>query len=149
MAIHHFKYNARVSLARPFGRCLLSCFRGHPFTARIAIPVPLHRKRERQRGYNQAALLARQLGLKVRTDLIHRIRETGTQTGLTRRQRKLNVRKAFECVRPVRGTFLVVDDVMTTGATIGEITKVLKQNGASRVEVLTLTRAPQLTTGAP
>lgn len=147
MAVHHFKYNARVSLARPFGRCLHSCFREHPFSAQIAVPVPLHRGRERQRGYNQATLLAGQLGLEVRTDLIRRVRGTGTQTGLSRRQRDLNVRNAFECMRSVRGTVLVVDDVMTTGATIGEVTKVLKRNGASRVEVLTLTRAPQLTTG--
>lgn len=148
-AVHHFKYNARVSLARPFGRCLRACLREHPFSARIAVPVPLHKQRERQRGYNQAALLAGQLGLGVETGLIRRVRGTGTQTGLTRRQRDLNVRNAFECVRSVRGTVLVVDDVMTTGATIGEVTKVLKRNGASRVEVLTLTRAGQLTTGAP
>jgi ComF family protein len=148
MAVHHFKYNGRVSLARPLGRCLRACLREHPFSARIAVPVPLDRRRERRRGYNQAALLAAHLGLEMRPDLIRRVRETGTQTGLTKRQRELNVRNAFQCAGSVPGTVLVVDDVLTTGATIGEVAKALKRSGASRVEVLTLTRVGQLTTGA-
>jgi ComF family protein len=148
MAVHHFKYDARVSLARSFGARLRACLEQHPFRARIAVPVPLHRKRERQRGYNQAALLARQIGFETRTDLLRRVRPTASQTGLTRKQRALNVRNAFECVRPVSGTVLVIDDVMTTGATIGEVVKVLRRGGASRVEVLTLTRVAQLETGA-
>ena len=139
-AIHHFKYNDRVSLARPLGRCLSDCLREAPFTAGVVVPVPLHRKRERQRGYNQAALLARRLGLEVREDLVRRRRPTATQTGLTRRQRVENVRGAFECPRRVPGACLVVDDVMTTGATINEVARVLRKTGACRVEVLTLTR---------
>jgi len=139
-AIHHFKYNDRVSLARPFGRRLAACFRNGPFTAEVAIPVPLHRKRERRRGYNQAALLARQAGLEVRSDLVRRKRPTDTQTDLTRRQRADNVRNAFECPRPVSGRVLIVDDVMTTGATVNEVASILRKNGATRVEVLTLTR---------
>lgn len=139
-AIHHFKYNDRVSLARPLGRCMGRCLARNPFTAETAVPVPLHGKRERRRGYNQAGLLAEQLGLEVRADLIRRVRPTDTQTGLSRPQRARNVRNAFACPARVSGTLLVVDDVMTTGATINEVARVLKKNGASRVEVLTLTR---------
>lgn len=141
-AIHHFKYNDHVSLARPFSRAMAECLARSPFTAERVIPVPLHRKRERQRGYNQTMLLARRLGLDLEPGLLRRTRPTTTQTGLSRRQRMGNVRGAFESRKGLEGTFLVVDDVMTTGATANEITRVLKANGASRVEILTLTRVP-------
>ena len=138
--IHHFKYNDRVSLARPLGRALADCLCREPFTARTVIPVPLHRKRERERGYNQAALLAGRLGLEVRTDLVRRRKNTQSQTGLTRSQRKLNLRSAFECRRRFEGKVLLVDDVQTTGATVNALARALRRSGASRVEVLTLTR---------
>ena len=139
-AIHHFKYNDRVSLARPFGRAMRECFDSAPFTATRVVPVPLHRTRTRHRGYNQALLLALRLGLEVEAGLTRRVRPTATQTGLSRNQRIENVRNAFECRGPVKGSYLIVDDVMTTGATINEVARMLLKNGASRVEVLTLTR---------
>ena len=138
--IHHFKYNDRVSLARPLGRALKACLEADGFGADRVVPVPLYRKRERQRGYNQAALLAARLGLDVQPDVIRRRKNTESQTGLTRAQRIKNVRSAFECRKSVDGPVLIVDDVQTTGATINEVAKALKRAGASRVEVLTLAR---------
>ncbi len=139
--IHHFKYNDRVSLARPLGRALLTCIKREGFTAESVVAVPLHRARERGRGYNQAALLAARLGRRLEHDIIRRRKNTGSQTGLTRAQRAGNVRGAFECRRRIEGSILVVDDVQTTGATINEVARVLKKAGASRVEVVTLARA--------
>ncbi len=138
LAIHHFKYNDRVSLARPLARTLRACFEREPFTAEIVVPVPLHPKRERERGYNQARLLAAGLGLPVHPNLVRRRKNTESQTGLTRSQRRLNIRGAFEARRRVDGTVLIVDDIRTTGSTINEMAKVLRRSGALRVEVLTL-----------
>lgn len=138
--LHHFKYSGRVSLGRALGRRLREHMLEEGFTGRLAVPVPLHRKRERERGFNQAELLARHLGVTVDRDLLLRRKNTPSQTGLSRSQRALNLSAAFE----VRGTppecVLVVDDVYTTGATLHEIAKTLKRAGAERVEVLTVAR---------
>ena len=138
--IHEFKYNDRVSLSRPLGRALAACLDREPFTAGLVIPVPLFARRERERGYNQAALLASRLSLGPASGMVGRRRDTSSQTGLTRAERLRNVRGAFECRSRPAGTFLIVDDVMTTGATVNQLARVLKRAGASRVEVLTLTR---------
>lgn len=139
--IHEFKYNDRVSLARPLGRALRRTFIAEGFRAEVAIPVPLDGRRERERGYNQAELLALRLGIPVDQTILRRVRPTESQTGLTRRQRRINVRGAFRAVGPVRGTFVLVDDILTTGATLGEAARALRQQGAGPVEVLTLARA--------
>ncbi len=138
LAIHHFKYNDRVSLARPLTHALQTCLEHEAFTADLIVPVPLHPKRERARGYNQAALLASGLGRQVTRNLVRRRKNTVSQTGLTRPERRLNMRGAFDVRRPLCGSVLIVDDIRTTGSTINELAKVLKRSGASRVEVLTL-----------
>jgi ComF family protein len=129
-------------VARPLGRALRRAFEAGGFIATRAVPIPLHRRRERDRGYNQATLLASRLGLSLDINLLRRARPTPSQTGLSRYQRRINVRGAFECRGPVRGNFLIVDDVLTTGATIGEAARALRRAGATRVEVLTVTRVP-------
>ena len=149
LAIHHFKYNDRVSLARPFGAALRACLKCQDFVAELIVPVPLHRSRERERGYNQAELLAATLGRPVDRRLLGRRRPTATQTGLTQYQRAVNVRGAFEVRRKVSGSVLIVDDVETTGSTINEVAKVLRRGGASRVEVLTLARVGEATSLRP
>jgi ComF family protein len=114
----------------------------------IIIPVPLHPKRLRQRGFNQASLLARRLGsaLKISVDYgsLKRSRWTEPQTGLTRRQRAANVRGAFDLKAPekVRGKgILRLDDVLTTGETVNQCVRVLKRDGgAKEVVVLTVAR---------
>jgi len=115
--------------------------------ADAVLPVPLHPRRRRQRGYDQAMLLARALARRLRTELLSgalvRRRYTAQQASLAAVQRWDNVRGAFAVTRPerVRGRhLLLVDDVMTTGATADECARALKRAGARRVSVLTLTR---------
>ncbi len=138
--VHHLKYSDRVSLANPIGMRLRQTLK-EGFEGRLVIPVPLHRSRERERGYNQAELIAVTLGLPVASRLIRRRKKTPTQTGLSRSQRAHNLSAAFELRADVDGmTVILVDDVLTTGATMNELSRVLKRGGASRVEVLTFAR---------
>jgi ComF family protein len=139
-AIHHLKYSDRVSLARPLGKALHECLDREDFQGTVVVPVPLHRRRERQRGFNQAELLARMLGRKLDNKVLRRRKNTPSQTGLSRSQRTLNLSGAFEVCGPVAETVVVVDDVFTTGSTLHEISKILKRAGAKRVEVLTVAR---------
>lgn len=141
--IHHLKYADRVSLAGPCGELMKASLDREPFTGDLIIPVPLHPQRERERGFNQAELLARRLGREVDRKVLRRKKNTRSQTGLSRAQRNENLRGAFEVRRPVRDTVIVVDDVYTTGSTVNEVAKVLKHAGASRVEVLTLARVAE------
>ncbi len=109
--------------------------------------VPLHRKKRRKRGFDQAALLAERLAAltgKPHMDAIRRIRNTPSQTKLSAVQRKDNMRGAFEAVQPVTGRVLLVDDVFTTGATAAECAGVLKAAGAASVTVLTFARAKDI-----
>jgi ComF family protein len=109
------------------------------------IPVPLHRKRERRRGFNQASLIAEsliQLNRTIDTATLHRRKNTPSQTGLSRSQRTLNLAGAFEVRGRVPECVIVVDDVYTTGSTLHEVAKTLKRHGAERVEVLTVARVP-------
>jgi ComF family protein len=138
--IHHLKYSARVSLAKPLGEPLRDCLALGGFEANVVVPVPLHRARVRERGFNQAELLARQLRLQVDARLLKRRKNTPSQTGLSRSQRALNLSAAFEVRGSPPETVLVVDDVYTTGSTLHEVAKTLKRAGARRVEVLTVAR---------
>jgi competence protein ComFC len=140
--IHHLKYADRVSLAEPLGSLLKECLDREPFTGKLVIPVPLYRGRERERGFNQAELIALRLGLPINTCLLRRRKNTPSQTGLSRNERKRNLAGAFEARATVSGTVIVVDDVYTTGSTMNEIARTLKRAGAERVEVLTVARVP-------
>ena len=144
--IHHFKYSDRVSLAKPLGALLCQCLEREPYQGQVIIPVPLHRQRERRRGFNQAERIADALNRlngrnrTIDTKILRRRKNTASQTGLSRSQRALNLTGAFEVRRPVPGCVIVLDDVYTTGSTLHEIAKVLKRAGAERVEVLTVAR---------
>jgi ComF family protein len=113
----------------------------------LVVPVPLHSKRRRERGYNQSELLARSLARQVAVSYnpaLLRIRPTLPQVGLTDSERKENVRKAFRCCRPQqisKKRVLLIDDVMTTGATVASAAQALLDGGALRVSVLTVARA--------
>ncbi|MBS0337079.1 MAG: ComF family protein [Proteobacteria bacterium] len=104
----------------------------------LVIPVPLHALRLRERGYNQSMEIARSVGarfgLPVAADVCERVRDTPAQLGLPLKERRENVRGAFSCRRALDGRRVaVVDDVMTTGATLGEVAATLKRFGATRV----------------
>ena len=144
--LHAFKYDGRRSLATPLGRLLREAGRDVLEGADAVVPVPLHPWKRLRRGFNQSADLARTLGVPVRPAL-RRSRATRTQAGLTPRQRRRNVAGAFTLaewpwrVSVERQLLVLVDDVMTTGATLDACARVLKQAGAKEVRTLTLARA--------
>lgn len=145
-AIHLLKYTSRPLLAAPLGMLLAQQGRGlldqeHD----LIMPVPLHKRRVRQRGFNQSLALAREVGkrwgIAVAAEGLERVRWTDPQTMLHERQRLRNVRDAFRCTAAVeKKKILLIDDVYTSGSTANECAKVLKRNGARRVAVLTLAR---------
>jgi ComF family protein len=142
--VHALKYEGRRSLARPLGRLMQQRCAGILDGAACAIPVPLHASRRRHRGFNQAADLARHVGLPVCAALV-RQRATATQTGLAAAQRHRNVREAFAPTRAGRALrsaiVVLVDDVSTTGATLDACARVLKEAGVAEVRALTAARA--------
>ncbi len=149
-AIHRFKYHhhwpSGKALSRLMARHLWPDIELERYD--LILPVPLHPKKLRQRGFNQAVFLgralARQHGLALRVDLIRRKGYTMPQVGLDAKDRHQNVRGAFEVKTPeaVEGKkVILVDDVYTTGSTVSECAMVLKEAGAEEVAVLTLARA--------
>ena len=145
-----FKYRGEHFLRRPLARWLAQSLQTDERLvdppAAALVPVPLHRRRERERGFNQADALCRRLsretGLPVWRAL-RRVRFTPKQARLSREQRLRNLRDAFLPVprQPVTGAhLLLVDDVFTTGSTVHECARVLCEAGAASVRVLTVTR---------
>lgn len=108
----------------------------------LVVPVPLSRERLKERGYNQALEIARHLGPRVAIDLCRRARDTAAQMDLPFDDRRRNVKGAFTVDQDLKGAVVaVVDDVMTTGATLDEVARTLKQAGAARVVNWVLARA--------
>jgi competence protein ComFC len=150
-AIHRFKFKGRKKLAQPLGILLVN-YLGNGQTVKmeeidVIVPVPLHKNRLRQRGFNQVELLGESVSKYYEIPIIcalERIRYTDSQFGLPREQRFKNVRGAFKITESksiYNKRILLLDDIYTTGATIAECTTVLKRGGAKRVEILTLSRA--------
>ncbi len=156
--IHCYKYKGKIQLARPLGELLLTAFRlfWDKDSIDVVVPVPLHLKRLRKRGFNQAYLLIRNwqnIGgqvpfdlsdLQIERDVLARTLPTAPQTGLGRRQRAANIKDAFELVdeaKIIDKRILLVDDVYTTGATVDECARLLLHHGAAHVDVLSLARA--------
>ncbi len=146
--MHGFKYGKQFHLRRPLGRWLAQALHDPRLAGGFdcVVPVPLHPARERERGFNQAEVLAQLLaprvGVPVRRSL-QRIRYTTTQTQFDRAQRMENLAGAFRLRRgaDVRGCrVLLVDDVLTTGSTLSECAGVLKRAGALSVHAVTAAR---------
>ncbi|MEY2541866.1 MAG: hypothetical protein QOI22_1468 [Verrucomicrobiota bacterium] len=145
-----FKYGKQTHLRHLLGQWLGTALndtrlRGRHFD--VIVPVPLHPARERERGFNQAALLANSLSTKMSIltkPALERTRYTTTQTAFDRTERMENLRNAFRLRRKmdVRGLrVLLIDDVLTTGSTVSECARVLKEAGASSVHAATAARA--------
>ena len=148
-ALHRFKYGNATHVSVDLVPLLMGCVRAHYARAPLdAVSyVPLYPRKERERTYNQAALLAgglaRALDLPLLGNALRRVRSPDTQTRLTANERRKNIRGAFTAENPkwLDGrSLLLVDDVMTTGATVDEAAKVLKKGGAHKVYVVTVAR---------
>ena len=148
--LHRFKYGGEKALAVPLGRLLAARIADIPCFSKVnmLVPVPLSPKRQRIRGYNQAAMLAqsvsRELGIPTQ-ELLQRTRDTESQTGLDRHARWENINGAFK-VHEKRGTnleernLLLIDDILTSGATAHAASLALKAAGAAQVSLAVIAR---------
>ena len=145
-AIHQLKYKRLKTMAAPLGQLLAEYINTNSLPADALIPVPLHPKRTRERGYNQALLLAREISKKshipIIDDMLIRQKNTASQARTTSAiERRNNVQDAFAYREKLDGRkILLIDDVCTTGATIDACAVVLKEAGADEVWGLTISR---------
>ena len=136
--VQSFKYHGALAYADWFAQAMMEG-REAPPAADMLIPIPLARSRQRERGFNQALEIARPLsrwtGIALLADAAIRLRDTPPQTSLPWRERAKNIRGAFACATDLTGkNVIVIDDVMTTGASLEEFAKTLKRAGAAHVE---------------
>lgn len=143
--IHALKYERRRSIAPPLGALMRECGQALLADADVVVPVPLHPRREYERGFNQAEDLAAGLGVPIARMLI-RVKHTPSQIELPKHQRQQNVRDAF-AINPAPGSRLpapgiavLIDDVSTTGSTLEACARVLKAGGVKEVRALTAAR---------
>jgi len=145
-AVHAFKYNNLKLLSKPLARLMADYLNADPMPADVLVPVPIHPRRMRQRGYNQAELLATELSkileIPVWRKALVRISNTPSQISLKAEQRRRNVSNAFKCRdQGIEGrSVLLIDDVCTTGATLNACAVALYKTKAASVRGLTLTR---------
>jgi len=147
-AVHAFKYEGVVHLATPLAERMLAVLDTRSKVDAL-IPVPIHSERRRQRGYNQAELLAQaimhQRGIPVLSDVLVRHKETMSQVNLTMSEREQNVSGAFTVNQTLKGKHaLLIDDVVTTGATLSACAQALIAAGAAQVHALTTATASDL-----
>ncbi|TVQ88439.1 MAG: ComF family protein [Chromatiaceae bacterium] len=156
MLVGGLKFRARTELIRLLGQLMADAFAAPerdrpaprmPFRPDAIVPVPLHPRRLRERGYNQTLELARILGRRLALPVDHRccarVRATPPQAALDRRARAANIRGAFRASGALAGRRLVLlDDVVTTGSTVAELTRTLLAAGCAEIEVWTLARTP-------
>lgn len=141
--VHALKYQHRLVVASWLGACLAERLTA---AGQILLPMPLHAERLRERGFNQAGeiarSIARRLSLPYRPDFLQRQRPTRPQAELPPGERQRNVRGAFSCSGDLSGCHVVlVDDVMTTGASANECARILRLHGASEITLLIAARA--------
>ena len=141
-----FKSSGDFAIGRWLSERLSECVRAAPRPDRI-VAAPLSRARLRERGFNQSSEIARRIARRSRVDFlagaVEKVRDTPSQQGLSRRERRANLRGAFRCTRSLAGLHVaLVDDVVTTGATAEAIARELRRAGASRITVWALARTP-------
>jgi len=149
--IHKLKFSEKITYARSIGEILAKKLADELPAAGekpdCILPVPLHKKRMRQRGFNQSIEIARGIAAKykipIEANAVVRQQSTSSQTGLNAKQRRKNIKGAF-CVAGKLNYkhVLIIDDVVTTGSTVNELAKLLKKNKVERVGVLSIARAP-------
>ena len=147
--VQAFKFNANLGLLPLFADALARAIQGRAGTLAmpdLVVPLPLAPRRLAERGFNQSALLgervSKKLGIRFDARGMLRVRETPPQTGLSREARLKNVHGAFDCAQRLDGRHIaVVDDVMTTGASLSEAAKALKKAGAAHVSAWVVARA--------
>ena len=145
-AIHKFKFRGQKFLAEPLGNFLCEKLATTEFNPDIITYVPMHIKREKERGYNQAKLIAEFVADVYALpclNLVNKIKETPSQTTLNYAERRTNLVDCFEFnskfKKEIKGkSILILDDIFTTGSTTSEIAKILKMHGAKEVNVLTI-----------
>lgn len=142
--LHAFKYSGNLALIEILAKPLAQLAADHP-RPDLLLPMPLHPGRLKERGFNQSLEIAkpisRWLDIPLSADACQRTRDTPTQAGLKWKERRRNVRRAFACDLDLAGKKIaVVDDVMTTGATLNEISRILKGRGASEVSAWVVAR---------
>jgi ComF family protein len=147
-AIQRFKYEDGAYLSRPLGGLLRGACRAARLAADLVVPVPLHPRKLALRGYNQSALLAGEIGAELRVPVaaraLVRVVDTAAQAELSRAARQVNIRNAFRLGSPrdVRHrTIALVDDVLTTGATLYACSAALLEAGAHQVTAVVLAQA--------
>ncbi len=145
--VHQLKFGEKIGFARTIGEMLLMQLLKTNEKPDCLLPVSLHKSRLRQRGFNQSIeisrVLAKNLVIPIEHTAVVRHRSTAAQSGLNAKQRQKNIKSAFSVVAKLNYKHvLIVDDVMTTGATVNELAKVLKKNNVERVGVLSIARAP-------
>lgn len=146
--IRQLKFNRRLVNARLLAALMVSALlQREQRLPELIVPVPLHRKRLVERGYNQAVELARPIGRRLRVPVaLHgcrRMRETAVQSDLPAKRRHANVKGAFEVDISVAGrSVAIIDDVMTTGNTVAELARLLRERGAREVDVWVCARVP-------
>ena len=142
--VQRFKFHEDLAAGRLLAGQSLPALTGP--TPQLLLPVPLHRSRLRQRGYNQALELARYWGrcrgVPVAASLLVRCRATRSQSSLPAGERRTNLAGAFRASCPVPAHVALIDDVVTTGSTVGEAARALLASGATRVDVWCLARVP-------
>ncbi len=145
--VHQLKFSEKIRFSRSIGEMLWQHFSTTGERPDCLLPVALHKSRMRQRGFNQsieiARVLAKKLAIPIEHTAIERQRSTVAQTGLSAKQRQKNICGAFAVVGELHYKHvLIIDDVMTTGATVNELAKLLKKHNVERVGVLSIARAP-------
>lgn len=143
--IHRYKYGGEYSLSRTLGFFLSEQLKESGWKVDLMIPVPLHKNRQKSRGFNQSALLGDYLSqrnrITCRDDVLIRSMDTLSQTGFDRDKRAENLKDAFMVLAPQAvkdKNILIIDDVHTTGATVDSCSRVLRSAGAKKIYVLTI-----------